>query len=137
GQAATEREGMLPGTSAASVPALPGMSAFELAAADLAATSVTPAAHPVELLRGQLSQWHELPVRAGVRRGQRRGGAAVVPAVDLLHVPDGTRIRVAGVITHRQRPATAGGVVFLGVEDETGIANVMLTKGLWTKQRQV
>ena len=137
GQAATEREGMLPGTSAPSVPALPGMSAFELAAADLAATSVTPDGHPVELLRGQLSQWHELPVRAGVRRGQRRGGAAVVPAVDLLHVPDGTRIRVAGVITHRQRPATAGGVVFLGVEDETGIANVMLTKGLWTKQRQV
>ena len=137
GLAATEREGMLPGTSAPSVPALPGMSAFELAAADLAATSVTPDGHPVELLRGQLSQWHDLPVRAGVRRGQRRGGAAVVPAVDLLHVPDGSRIRVAGVITHRQRPATAGGVVFLGVEDETGIANVMLTQGLWKKQRQV
>ena len=137
GLAATEREGMLLGTSAPSVPALPGMSAFELAAADLAATSVTPDGHPVELLRGQLSQWHDLPVRAGVRRGQRRGGAAVVPAVDLLHVPDGSRIRVAGVITHRQRPATAGGVVFLGVEDETGIANVMLTQGLWKKQRQV
>jgi len=137
GIAATERPGMLPGTSALSVPTLPGMSTFELAAADLASTSVTPGGHPVELLRSQLDVWHELPVRVGIRAGQRRGGAKVVPVSDLLTVPDGTRVRVAGVITHRQRPMTAGGVVFMGVEDETGIANVMCTQGLWKAQRTV
>ena len=104
------------------------MNAFELAAADLASVGMTPGGHPVALIREFLARWHELP---------RRGDAAVVPANALLTVPDGTRIRVAGVVTHRQRPATAGGVVFFGVEDETGLANVMVTRGLWKAQRTV
>ena len=136
GVAATERPGMLPGSSLTQIPSLPGMSAFELTAADLAATGVTPDGHPVALLRDILERWHELPVRTGVRAGQIRGGARVVPANRLLDVPDGTRIRVAGVVTHRQRPATAGGVVFFGLEDETGLANVMVTQGLWKRQRK-
>src|SRR5699024_2042067 len=76
--------------------------------------------------------------------GARRGAAWATPGWGSSGARRGSAARagrdtdpVAGVITHRQRPATAGGVVFLGVEDETGIANVMLTKGLWTKQRQV
>ena len=136
GVAATERAGMLPGSSLTSIPSLPGMSAFELTAADLAATGITPDGHPVALLRDILERWHELPIRTGVRAGQVRGGAPVVPANRLLDVPDGTRIRVAGVVTHRQRPATAGGVVFFGLEDETGLANVMVTQGLWNRQRK-
>ncbi|KGM18940.1 hypothetical protein MA47_04970 [Corynebacterium auriscanis] len=136
GVAATERPGMLPGSSLMQVPALPGMSAFELTAADLAATGITPDGHPVALLREILERWHELPIRTGVRAGQVRGGAPVIPAHRLLEVPDGTRIRVAGVVTHRQRPATAGGVVFFGLEDETGLANVMVTQGLWNRQRK-
>lgn len=135
GIAATERRGMLPGTLDVDAPALPGMSAFELAAADLASTGVTPGGHPVQLLREFLSTWHARPIRTGVRAGQVRGGAAVVASENLLHIPDGTRVRVAGVVTHRQRPATAGGAVFFGLEDETGLANVMVTRGLWTKQR--
>ena len=40
---------------------------------------------------------------------------------------DGTRVRVAGVVTHRQRPATASGVTFINLEDETGMANIVIT----------
>ncbi|WP_273661091.1 error-prone DNA polymerase [Corynebacterium heidelbergense] len=137
GIAATERPGMLPGTSELSVPALPGMSTFELTAADLAATHMTPEGHPLELLRGFLDNWHALTVRTGPRAGQRRGGAPVIPADQLLAVPDGTRVRVAGVVTHRQAPKTAGGVVFIGMEDETGLANIIIPPGLWEKQRVV
>lgn len=135
GIAATERPGMLPGTSHLEAPPLPGMSSFELAAADLAATGITPDGHPVELLRSFLDRWHEQPIHTGVRAGAIRGGPPVVASDTLLTVPDGTRIRVAGVVTHRQRPMTAGGVVFFGLEDETGLANVMVTQGLWKKQR--
>ncbi|KAB3522918.1 error-prone DNA polymerase [Corynebacterium sp. zg254] len=124
GVAATERPGMLAGTSHINSPSLPGMSAFELTAADLATTGVTPQGHPVELLRELLDQWAE-----------RRGGVRVLPANQLLDAPDGSRIRVAGVVTHRQRPMTAGGVVFFGLEDETGLANVMISPGLWARQR--
>lgn len=126
GIAATERPGMLPNTSVISAPALPGMNAFELLAADLAATGITPDVHPVQLLRQYLDTWHE--------RGS--GGVPVVTSERLLQMPDGQRVRVAGVVTHRQRPATAGGVVFFGLEDETGLANVMVTEGLWKRQRK-
>lgn len=117
GIAATEREGMLPGMSAISAPALPGMNAFELMAADVVATGVTPGTMPVEMLRGHLA------------------AAGVLRADELLGVPDGTRVRVAGVVTHRQHPATAGGVTFLGMEDETGLVNVVISVGLWNRQK--
>lgn len=123
GQAATERPGMLPGISVVSTPALPGMSALELAAADIAETGVTTDGHPVRLLRRTLDAWP--------------GPFPVVPAESLLSVEDGRRILVAGVVTHRQRPATAGGVTFLGLEDETGLVNVMVSPGLWRARRAV
>lgn len=123
GQAATERAGMLPGTSVTSTPALPGMSAVELAAADIATTGLTTDGHPVRLLRQRLDAWP--------------GPFPVVPASALPAVEDGRRILVAGVVTHRQRPATAGGVTFLGMEDETGLINVMVSPGLWRARRQI
>ena len=52
-----------------------------------------------------------------------------------MRVPDGTRIRIAGVVTHRQRPTTAAGVTFLGMEDETGLMNVVIPTGLWKRQK--
>ncbi|WP_115685228.1 error-prone DNA polymerase [Corynebacterium senegalense] len=119
GIAATEREGMLPGLSAISAPALPGMNAFELMAADIAATGVTPDKQPMELLREALR------------------AAAVRTAADLRRVEDGSRVRVAGVVTHRQRPQTASGVTFFGMEDETGLINVMVSPGLWARQKVV
>ena len=118
GIAATERHGMLPGLSAISAPALPGMNSFELMVADIAATGVTPELMPVEMVRESLEE---------------RG---VIPVAQLLHgVEDGTRVRIAGVVTHRQHPVTAGGVTFLGMEDETGLVNVVISVGLWKKQR--
>jgi error-prone DNA polymerase len=44
---------------------------------------------------------------------------------------------VGGAVTHRQRPATAGGITFLNLEDETGMANVVVSPGLWRRQRLV
>lgn len=117
GVAATERAGMLPGLSAITAPALPGMSAFELMATDVASTGVTHDKQPMEMVRAQLD------------------AQGIVPASRLLSLPDSTRIKVAGIVTHRQRPGTAGGVVFFGLEDETGLINVMVTPGLWNRDR--
>jgi error-prone DNA polymerase len=44
-----------------------------------------------------------------------------------------TRVTVAGVVTHRQRPATAAGTTFLNLEDETWLINVVCSKGLWSR----
>ena len=52
----------------------------------------------------------------------------------LSHEP-GRRVWVAGIVTHRQRPATAMGVTFLNVEDETGLVNVICGVGLWKRYR--
>ncbi|WIM68182.1 error-prone DNA polymerase [Corynebacterium breve] len=117
GVAATEQEGMLPHISAIEAPALPGMTALELLAADVVATGVTPETQPIAYLRESLTQ---------------RG---ILSAVDLRTAEDGSRIRVGGVVTHRQRPQTASGVTFLGMEDETGLINVMVTPGLWKRHR--
>ena len=50
---------------------------------------------------------------------------------------DGTRVAVAGVVTHRQRPATAQGITFINLEDETGLINVVCSKGCWARYRRV
>ena len=53
-------------------------------------------------------------------------------------VGDGApRARHGGVVTHRQRPATAQGTTFLNLEDETGLVNVVCSRGLWTRYRRV
>lgn len=119
GVAATEKEGMLEGLTMSSAPALPGMTEFELAAADLAGTGVTPKEYPVAALREDLA------------------AMGVVTAIGLKSEEDGSRVRIAGVVTHRQRPGTAGGVVFLGMEDETGLMNVLCSPPLWEKFRRV
>ena len=49
----------------------------------------------------------------------------------------GSRVLVGGVVTHRQRPATAGGTTFLNLEDETGLVNVIVSVGCWTRYRRV
>src|SRR6202012_3766854 len=61
----------------------------------------------------------------------------VIPAVDLLSVPDGSRVLVAGAVTHRQRPGTARGVTFVNLEDETGMVNVLCTPGVWARHHRV
>jgi error-prone DNA polymerase len=61
----------------------------------------------------------------------------VVPADQLLAVRDGTRVLVAGAVTHRQRPATAQGVTFINLEDETGMVNVLCSPGVWARHRRL
>ncbi len=61
----------------------------------------------------------------------------MIPADKLLEVADGTRILVAGAVTHRQRPATAQGVTFLNLEDETGMVNVLCAPGVWARYRKL
>ena len=53
----------------------------------------------------------------------------VVTAAELRVLPDRSVVEVAGVVTHRQQPATAKGTVFLNLEDETGLVNVICTRG--------
>jgi len=100
-------------------PALPGMSARELAHSDLWATGMAPDGHPTIFLRADLA---------------RRG---VVTAEGLAEVEPGTRVLVGGVVTHRQRPATAGGTTFMNLEDETGLINVVVSMGCWKRYRTV
>ncbi len=106
----------LPGTAVdAAPPELPGMSAAELTLADLWATQISPDDHPLTHLRPVLDT-HE-----------------VVPITTLGPPHDRTRVRVAGLVTHRQRPSTAGGVTFLNLEDETGMLNVVCSRPMWQR----
>jgi error-prone DNA polymerase len=59
----------------------------------------------------------------------------VLRAVDLPHARNGRRIRVAGSVITRQRPGTAKGFVFLTLEDETGIANIIVRPDLFDRNR--
>jgi error-prone DNA polymerase len=52
-------------------------------------------------------------------------------------VENGARVLVGGLVTHRQRPATASGITFLNLEDETGMLNVICSPGLWQRFRRV
>ena len=60
----------------------------------------------------------------------------MLTAVDLLECALG-KVKVAGVVTHRQRPATASGTVFVNLEDETGLINVIVSSGCWLRFRSV
>ena len=85
--------------------------------ADYAGTDLTIGPHPMALRRGEMSL---------------RG---VLRASDLPHAKDGRRVRVAGMVITRQRPGTAKGFVFLTLEDETGISNVIIRPDLFDRQR--
>ncbi|TDD67867.1 error-prone DNA polymerase [Jiangella aurantiaca] len=106
-------------TATPAPPQLPGMSDVELTLADLWATSISPDGHPLAHLRPLL----------------RREGILAVE--DLATAEPNRRVSVAGVVTHRQRPGTAGGITFLNIEDETGMVNVVCGGGLWQRHRRV
>jgi error-prone DNA polymerase len=69
------------------------------------------------------------------RANLRRQG--ILAARDLQRVPDGTAVRVAGAVIARQRPGTAKGFVFLSLEDETGIANAIITPQIFQENHIV
>jgi len=114
------RAGTLPGiVTGIEAPPLPGMTEIEATAADLGATGLSAARHPTEFVRDELA------------------AAGVVTAETLRTRPDRARVEVAGIVTHRQQPETANGVVFLNLEDETGLVNVICTPEVWARYRRV
>ncbi len=120
GAVAQGRTGQLPGMlTGLEAPALPGMDERELALADMWSTGVAANGHPTAFLRSHLDQM------------------GVVPAVGLKSLEHRSKVWVAGVVTHRQRPATASGVTFFGLEDETGLINVVVSPGCWEFHRKV
>jgi error-prone DNA polymerase len=95
------------------------MSPPERLLADYAGTSLTIGPHPMALRRAELAL---------------RG---VLRATDLPRGRHGRRVRVAGAVITRQRPGTAKGFVFLTLEDETGIANIIVQPDLFSAHRSV
>jgi error-prone DNA polymerase len=67
----------------------------------------------------------------------RIASAGIVACRDLKTIADGTRVSVAGVVLVRQRPGSASGVVFMTVEDETGIANAVIWPAVLERNRVV
>ena len=54
-----------------------------------------------------------------------------------MQAEHGRRVFVGGIVTHRQRPATASGITFMNLEDETGLLNIVCSPGLWQRFRRV
>ncbi|MGZ8718667.1 MAG: error-prone DNA polymerase [Aeromicrobium sp.] len=100
-------------------PMLPGMSPVELTLADLWATRISPDDHPIGHLRAILD------------------ANGILSIGSLMTAEADRRVKVAGLITHRQRPYTAAGVTFLNLEDETGMLNVVCSAALWQRYRRV
>ncbi len=100
-------------------PQLPGMSEREEALADLWATGVAADGHPTRFVRDALDE------------------LGVISAIGLQEIEHKSKVIVAGVVTHRQRPATASGTTFMGLEDETGLINVVVSVGCWARYRKV
>jgi error-prone DNA polymerase len=87
--------------------------------ADYAGTGVTVGRHPMA--------YHRAEMRA----------LGVTPAAELGNVPPGGWVRVAGCVVVRQRPGTAKGILFVSLEDETGISNAVVSKDLFAENRLV
>ncbi|MFT4231546.1 MAG: OB-fold nucleic acid binding domain-containing protein, partial [Leucobacter sp.] len=118
--AAYNRETYLPGIAVhVQPPLLPVLNPAEQTALDLWTTGIPLDAHPLALLRDRLDA-------RGVLRSDRVRRA----------VP-GTLVEVAGLVTHRQRPGTAGGIVFITLEDEAGSVNVVTWRDVWLRNRLV
>ncbi len=111
--------GVLAGASRREAPlALPQAREGEDIIADYRSTGLTLRRHPLALLRKKLQRLQ------------------VTRAADLTQLKTGCNVRVAGIITHRQRPETASGVVFMSLEDETGISNLIVWPSVQSAQRQ-
>jgi len=105
-----------PGHSQAVSP-LSEMTISERLVADYAGTGLTVGPHPLTFRR------HELAMRG------------VLPAIELPKARAGRRVRTAGMVITRQRPGTAKGFVFLTLEDETGISNIIIRPDLFATDR--
>ncbi|HEY4225871.1 MAG TPA: error-prone DNA polymerase [Pseudolysinimonas sp.] len=120
GSAAEDREEFLADSIVSVQPPLfADPSAFETLASDLWATGISTDDHPLAHFRPGLAE---------------RGALS---SKDMRTAETGRRIEVAGLVTHRQRPATASGITFLNLEDEHGLVNVICSMGVWGRYRRV
>ena len=109
--------GRLPLSPGVDPPALAEMDEHERHLADLWAVGASTS-HPIQFVRDRLEDCLAVSDVLALRR----------------HVHT---VKVAGVVTHRQRPSTANGVIFLNLEDETGLLNVVVLPPVWQAQRDV
>ncbi len=114
----TEWQPQIPGTQpVGEVPDLPEMNPIETLETDYQTLRLSTGPHPLQLVRKDL-------------RGVQK--LAKLPSLEGDSV-----VTVAGLVTHRQRPGTAGGVTFLSLEDETGLANIVCTPGFWRRYASI
>ncbi|WP_248704583.1 error-prone DNA polymerase [Curtobacterium sp. MWU13-2055] len=119
-QAAAERADQLPDTQVVVQPPLFGqMTSGDVLIADMWSTGMTTDDHPVRHVRDRLAARRVLSVQ------------------DTATAETGRRVEIGGIVTHRQRPATASGITFMNVEDETGLVNVICSVGVWGRYRRV
>jgi len=85
--------------------------------ADFRGTGLTVGPHPMQYRREEMKM-------LGIYR-----------ASDLPHIPNGRRVRIGGCVIARQRPGTAKGMMFMSLEDETGIANAIIVPDLLQRNR--
>jgi error-prone DNA polymerase len=120
GDASQDKESYLSGSMVSvQPPLLPLLSPAEQVVYDLWATGISTDDHPIRHAREKLAS------RGALRVDQ------------LAEHESGRRIEVGGVVTHRQRPATAGGITFINLEDETGTLNVIAGIGVWNRYRRI
>ncbi|WES64809.1 error-prone DNA polymerase [Microbacter sp. GSS18] len=120
GAAAQDRPEFLPDSLVSVQPPLfTDPTSYERLASDLWATGISTDDHPMTHYRSGLDA---------------RG---VLTSRELRSHETGRRVEVAGLVTHRQRPATASGVTFLNLEDEHGLVNVICSVGVWNRYRRV
>jgi error-prone DNA polymerase len=98
--------------------ALPQMTEWERMTADYSILALSPNYHPMGLIRPHL---HD----------------GIVSTAHLEHLPDGTQVEMAGLVVCRQRPMTAKGFVFMLLEDEFGMANVVVKPQLYERYRSL
>lgn len=98
---------------------LPAMMPAEHVIQDYASTSLSLKAHPVSFVRGKLNQ------------------LGVKPASELSKMKNGMSVRVCGLVTVRQRPGTAKGVLFITIEDESGFSNLVVWSKTFEQYRKV
>jgi error-prone DNA polymerase len=99
-------------------PPLPEPGRFERTVTDYETTGLSVGWHLVTLVRPALAP-------------------GVLTAAELRETADGSRVRAAGLVVARQRPATAGGIVFLLLEDETGMVNCIVRPEVYERHRAV
>ena len=116
--AGAERRAPLDAPALERLPALEPPREGEEIVADYASLGLTLGRHPLALLRGHLDK------------------RDLITAKQLHLLPHGTPARVAGLVTCRQRPDTASGVVFVTLEDETGCMNIVVWRNLVESQRR-